>query len=368
MLACHRHPALSDFDNILRGGLSHITNCTLSEIQWIQASLPITDGGLGLRRASQLALSAFLASAAGTANLQSAILPGVEESVDRELQCAGLEWSTLHNVPHPSGACAALQRAWDAPSIVNDKALVLAGATSQIDKARILALSVQHSSDWLFALPISSCGLRLDDEAIRVAVGLRLGVELCERHVCPCGAEVDTRGLHGLSCRRSAGRATRHQQMNDFIYRALRNADVPAVKEPSGLIRSDGKRPDGLTLIPWQGGRCLTWDVTVTDPLAASYVSASSSVAGAAAEAAATRKRAKYSSIAATHIFVPIAAETLGPLCAEAYTFLKEIGRRLTIRTGERKETSFLFQRLSVLIQRFNAVAFRGSFVEETEG
>jgi len=29
-------------------------------------------------------------------------------------------------------------------------------------------------------------------------------------------------------------------------------ANIPTVKEPSGLRRSDGKRPDGLTLIPWQ--------------------------------------------------------------------------------------------------------------------
>ena len=33
-------------------------------------------------------------------------------------------------------------------------------------------------------------------------------------------------------------------------------------KEPQGLSRSDGKRPDGLTLIPWQAGKALTWDVS----------------------------------------------------------------------------------------------------------
>ena len=45
-----------------------------------------------------------------------------------------------------------------------------------------------------------------------------------------------------------------------------------AVKEPSGLSRTDGKRPDGVTLVPWKSGRCVTWDVTVTDTLAQSYV------------------------------------------------------------------------------------------------
>ena len=30
-----------------------------------------------------------------------------------------------------------------------------------------------------------------------------------------------------------------------------------------GLVRQDGKRPDGVTLIPFEGGRSFTWDVTV---------------------------------------------------------------------------------------------------------
>ena len=42
------------------------------------------------------------------------------------------------------------------------------------------------------------------------------------------------------------------------------------VKEPQGLSRDDGKRPDGLTLVPWQSGRSATWDVTVVHTLAAS--------------------------------------------------------------------------------------------------
>src|SRR6218665_2935563 len=55
------------------------------------------------------------------------------------------------------------------------------------------------------------------------------------------------------------------------------------IKEPPGLLRSDGKRPDGLTLIPWQAGRSLIWDATVIDTLAASYLPATAATAGAAA-------------------------------------------------------------------------------------
>ena len=35
----------------------------------------------------------------------------------------------------------------------------------------------------------------------------------------------------------------------------MKRADVPSTKEPAGLFRGDGKRPDGLTLVSWQSGR-----------------------------------------------------------------------------------------------------------------
>jgi len=48
---------------------------------------------------------------------------------------------------------------------------------------------------------------------------------------------------------------------------------------------TDGKRPDGVTLIPWKDGKCATWDVTVTDTMAQSYLPITSQTSGAAAEA-----------------------------------------------------------------------------------
>ena len=45
-------------------------------------------------------------------------------------------------------------------------------------KARLLAASVSHSADCLFALPVTYCGLRLDNDAVRVAMALFLGLPL----------------------------------------------------------------------------------------------------------------------------------------------------------------------------------------------
>ena len=84
-------------------------------------------------------------------------------------------WSAMYSFPCPSDDAAVSQRAWDTPAVARDWLSVWQSASTDTDKARLTAIRAQHSSDWLFALPISACGLRLGDEAIRVAVGLRLG-------------------------------------------------------------------------------------------------------------------------------------------------------------------------------------------------
>jgi len=58
------HPALLTFDEHLRSAVSLISNYVLSDDQWLQASVPIKDCGLGNRRVSSYATPAFLASAA----------------------------------------------------------------------------------------------------------------------------------------------------------------------------------------------------------------------------------------------------------------------------------------------------------------
>src|SRR6218665_1991463 len=74
------------------------------------------------------------------------------------------------------------------------------------------------------------------------------------------------------------------------------------------------------------------------------------------------KKTKKYQDLLKTHHFIPLAMETLGPINETGLTFVADIGRLLTQATDEARETSFIFQRTSVTIQRFNAVAFAGTF------
>ena len=97
--------------------------------------------------------------------------------------------------------------------------------------------------------------------------------------------------------------------------------------------------------------------------LAQSYVHETSQTPGAAPEAAAERKRNKYSTLSQLYLFAPIAAETMRAISKDGMDFLCELGRRITQSTDNHRENAFLFRRLSVLVQRYNAVAVSGTFI-----
>jgi len=126
---------------------------------------------------------------------------------------------------------------------------------------------------------------------------------------------VDAQGNHGSVCKQAPSKIDRHQAVNDVIARAITAAGIPVTKEPVDLTILGIKRPDGLTLIPWQGGKPLSWDVTVVSTLADSYlhVHSTSHCADSAAETASNRKETKYFSLPPDYIFQPVAIETLGP-------------------------------------------------------
>jgi len=71
---------------------------------------------------------------------------------------------------------------------------------------------------------------------------------------------------------------------------------------------------------------------------------------------AASRKTKKYSSLSAMYVFESIAAENLGELSSSTLDFLLELLRRIYSQSGNVKESSYFFQRISVATQRFNSV------------
>ena len=81
-------------------------------------------------------------------------------------------WSQGHQQPPPQDKASSSQKAWDTPRVEAVSAALLDQASDAITRARLLAVSRKESGAWLHAVPNSSLGLRMDNETIRVAVGL----------------------------------------------------------------------------------------------------------------------------------------------------------------------------------------------------
>ena len=175
---------------------------------------------------------------------------------------------------------------------------MLYAALTQAGIARLNAASATYSGAFLQALPCSATGTRLDDTSIRIAIATRLGAPVCMRssqvylwshcrstHLELMDSVVEN--LPGVVC-------NRHSALIDLIKRSLTTAEIPSRLELTSLFRSDGKRPDGLSLMPWKQGRCLVCDVTCPDTLAQSHLNRAWTGSGFVATDAESRKHIKY--------------------------------------------------------------------------
>jgi len=142
-------------------------------MQWLQASLPVRD--MAVWGETSFALPAFLASGRYSCwlHLFRQCLFAVLCATGYQLLALSLMFCRLNNL---SGTVPVL---WQTIVQVKSNLSTL---------SQLLAASFSHSRDWLHAMPISSCGLRLDNETVTVGVGLRLGLSLCEPHKCHRGS------------------------------------------------------------------------------------------------------------------------------------------------------------------------------------
>ena len=77
----------------------------VDDLAWLQATLPVKLGGLGIRSAVMVAPSAFLASSHASSDLVSTILPPRFNSLPSPLLEEALSmWSQGHDCQAPAGA------------------------------------------------------------------------------------------------------------------------------------------------------------------------------------------------------------------------------------------------------------------------
>ena len=255
------------YDSIIRKSLSKICNVNFNESSYTQAILPVSKGGIDIASASQIALPAFLASATGAKCALSCILP--EDYVDASFEKALNLWLTKAKLSEaPSDF---IQKHWTSSLSDTTFDQLITDLDVEIVK-RLNAYQDPFGSACLNVEPSKSLGLKLIDQRLRIPLSLRLGAKICEKYTCRCGKLVEENGHHGFSCAKSAGRFSRHHNLNTLVKQALSSIKVPSILEPNGLTRSDGKRPDGITLATWEEGNQLVWDITCVDLLAPSRI------------------------------------------------------------------------------------------------
>ena len=142
----------------------------------------------------------LLASAAAMLPLQEAILSSSLTGIDdKAVSIAKTSWLNMSNTIEPLDSIKHIQWAWDTPVNTATYSTLLAARTTAVDQARLKAMVSSHAGDWLHAPPVTAICLRLSDEAIRVATGIRIGTNLCQPHTPYAGqrsTQEDSMVLH----------------------------------------------------------------------------------------------------------------------------------------------------------------------------
>ena len=248
-----QHPdLLADFDDCLKSCATDICNASVDDIVWIQATLPIRLGGIGLPCASDIALPAYLASISAIRSLISEI--ALSDSIPNALDSCFDVWSSTGPITtwKPKSPTSVWRH-----QIIFSLCYFWDSCLTSTDW-HVSSATQPKSGVWMNCFPSTAIGTLLDNESI--AISQRLCLPVCAQHKCCCGATVDKYGLHPLSCRLSAGHLPRHSALNDIIKRALSTA----VLETVVLDRGDGKHPDGMTVFPFSMGKYLIWILPVS--------------------------------------------------------------------------------------------------------
>ena len=174
---------------------------------------------------------------------------------------------------------------------------------------------------------IACCRLKLDDETVRVAVGLHLGLDLCVPHLCRCGSPVDARGLHSLVCKQAPGivQAPHTERSRSWSFRSCRGPSCN--RAVSWLVMQ--RRQETRWSLADSFWRLQVLDVGRDSCLFHGWLRQWSWRAGPScvAEMAASGVEVKY-------VLQPIAVKTLGPIN------YKWVGLRIRSRAGRTKSAS----------------------------
>lgn len=92
-----------------------ILNCSLTPQSWLQSSLLVKEGGLGVRHAVDVAIPCFLASAYSALPLVERLLPPYLHGTDTAIFEGEERWDPMGTTEPPPPESRGSQAAWELP-------------------------------------------------------------------------------------------------------------------------------------------------------------------------------------------------------------------------------------------------------------
>ena len=356
---------LGQFDTITREALSRIIAFPLTDLQWRQAQLPCSKGGVGLQAALDIAPVAFATSYISShPYIRDLLHPGTDlpPSLPQPLLDAvsarigeATSAESLHGYSQKMLTLKINQLHQDL--LIND----FHQEAGQREIARLRCLGNKYAGDWLSVNPSPSLGLSMRGQEFCMNLKYRLGCPIFSNESpCPaCHQPSDVMGDHALGCGSHGERISRHNLLRDALHQTAAAAALGPTKEGRFLLPGRDARPADLLLPRWTGGQDAALDVTVVSALQTAMVTGSATTDGFALQKAFERKIARVGEACSQQgiSFLPIAADTLGGWHKVAAEQIKKLGTALARHRGEDEqvEVRHLRQRLSLLLMRGNA-------------
>ncbi|XP_062510401.1 uncharacterized protein LOC134186441 [Corticium candelabrum] len=250
-------------------------------MSWLQASLPVRQGGLGLREAVRMSSSAFIGSCNSVRSLCSPLLPTtplLEESVPNSNYSSpdfsvfpgestakdhirSLAPDSLDTIDLTSSSQRDLQRLLDTKLSTT----ILENASLR-DRARLDTISAPHAGAWLRAIPNPNLSLAMPQREFIIAVCKWLGIAFFppppSSKRCSCGQVLDSYGDHLLGCGEGNWRNRRHNALADIVFEALLSDNANCHREQR-LCGDSNARPGDVYHPDFERGRPTYFDIRV---------------------------------------------------------------------------------------------------------
>eukprot|EP00731_Ephydatia_muelleri_P011585 Em0006g479a len=354
----HIAEGLALFDKDVRQCFAECTAVDAADVEWMQAQLSLSRGGLGLRSLSSHCVAAYLASISSSGcdkwnllvepiELFNGLVPAEDAITLETLATSNMRQHSL------SG------------KIEDQQFRQLFHISSPANRARLLSISSRHAASWLTVVPSPGLNLHLEPNEFQIAVKWWLGMDVSFGSCCPHCPDhrLDPLGHHALTCKHGGDVVLRHNSLRDvfveFCHRACLGGQVE-VGSGQGHDRLNS-RPADVLVKNWHLGKPAAFDLTITSPLNPTTLTEAGVKCGSSAQVAEVRKHAANDGKCKElgWVCIPLAVESYGCWGMEAQESFKRLAARLAIQMGcsRSQATATLYQRLSLSLVRANARA-----------